>query len=159
MAEQDFEERAAEKEQASIIKLSMQTLKMHYGLNPGKYREPVRSIGYQLGSELAKLLPQQEQGKVADVDDVVKGLAPYWMHYGIGEMYWVDKAEMLLAIQFCSDCLGRGYGAGYTICPFKEGLLEAVIKSKLRKNYHVEEVECCGTQATNCLFKIESILD
>lgn len=154
MTEQDFDERALEKEQAAIIKLSMQTLKMHYGLNPGKFREPVRKIGYQLGSELARIL--LEQKKVSDVDGVVNELAQYWLHYGIGEMHWVDRGEMLLAIQFCSDCLGRGYGAGYTICPFKEGLFEAVIQSKLGKNYHVEELECCGTQATNCLFKIES---
>jgi predicted hydrocarbon binding protein len=158
MSEQDFQSGEREKEleeQASIIKLSMHTLKDHYGLNPGKYRKPVRSIGFQLGLELARILPTEA---IRDVDSVVKQLSSYWMKYGIGEMFWVDRGEeMLLGIQFCSDCIGRG--AGYTTCPFKEGILEAVLESKLENKYRVDEVECCGSPAPNCVFKIEPTLD
>lgn len=152
MPEQNLGE-TEEAEEAAIIKLSMQTLKMHYGLNPGKYRKPVKSIGYQLGAELAKILPQQGS---KDVQQVVKDLSSFWMRHEIGEMGWVSNGEGLVRIQFCSDCLGRSYGIGFTLCPFKEGLLEAVLKSRLDTNFHVEEIECCGTQAEGCLFKIES---
>ena len=158
MAQQDLERPGRDKEleeQASIIKLSMHTLKDHYGLNPGKYRKPVRSIGYQLGLELAKMLPTES---VRDVDSVVKDLSSFWMKYQIGEMFWVEREnETLLGIQLCSDCIGRG--AGYTTCPFKEGLLEAVLETKLGNRYHVGEIECCGTEAPNCVFKIEPIPD
>jgi predicted hydrocarbon binding protein len=159
LAEQDFEgirsevdQESQEEEEASILKLSMKTLKNHYGLNPGKYRRPVRSIGYQLGMELSRVLSNES---LKDIDSIVKELSSYWVKYGLGEMFWADRAEMKLAIQFCSDCIGRAYGAGYTICPFKEGLLEAILESKLGKKYRVTEVECCGTQESNCVFRIE----
>ncbi len=136
-------------EEAAILKLSMQTLKEHYGLNPGKHAKTVRGIGYQLGVELANDL------RSGDVRSLVSELAEYWLKNEIGEMSWEDEKQGLLAVNFCSDCLGRSYGAGYTLCPFKEGLLEAVFDSKLGRKYKVTEIECCGTQDAGCLFRID----
>lgn len=148
-------ERSEEEEEAAVIKLSMRTLKEHYGLNPGKFSKPTRDIGYQLGIELFKRVTKLQANHC--IEDVVSELNRYWVQNGIGEISWYDRDNLLLAIQYCSDCLGRGYGAGYTLCPFKEGLIEAVLESALGGSFSVKEIECCGTQASNCLFKIESI--
>ncbi len=127
----------------------MKTLKDHYGLNPGKHAKVVKSIGYQLGSELATRLQSTEMHSlIAELED-------FWLRNNIGEIKWEDEAEGLLAINFCSDCFSRSYGAGYVLCPFKEGLLEAIMQAKLRQHFTVTEVECCGTQDPGCLFRIE----
>lgn len=135
-------------EKAELLKLSMQSLKEHYGLKPGKHRSPARAIGYQLGLEVAKGLSS------TGFDDVIVELSAYWSRNGIGEMSWKDRTHLLLKIQDCSDCLGQSYGAGYTLCPFKEGLLEAVLDTKTNTSYKVKEIECCGTQAPGCVFQI-----
>jgi predicted hydrocarbon binding protein len=133
---------------ASILKLSMQTLKEHYGLNPGKYTRVVRGIGSKFGYELAHEISS------TDLDGIVDELSRYWVQNGIGEMSWADRKENSIKITNCSDCLGRSYGAGFVLCPFKEGLLESVLQTKISKNYRVKELECCGTLAPACLFKI-----
>ena len=138
-------------EEAAILKLSMKTLKDHYGLNPGKHAKIVKSIGHQLGTELSTRFQSK------DMHSVINELSEYWLRNKIGEMSWEDEQEGLLAVNFCSDCFSRSYGAGYVLCPFKEGLLEAVLESRLGQQFSVTEVECCGTQAPGCLFKIEAI--
>jgi uncharacterized protein len=135
-------------EEANLLKLSMQSLKEHYGLKPGKHSNPAREIGHQLGRDLANRL------SATNLDAVIDELAAYWSQNGIGEMSWEDRAHLLLKIRDCSDCLGQAYGAGYTLCPFKEGLLEAVLQAKTSSHFKVREIECCGTQAPNCLFQI-----
>ncbi len=126
----------------------MQSLKEHYGLKPGKHRSPAKQIGYQLGLELAHRINS------TSLDPIVDELADYWSQNGIGEMGWEDRPNLQLKIENCSDCLGKAYGAGYTLCPFKEGLLEAVLTTKTGSNYRVKEIECCGTQAPHCVFQI-----
>ena len=138
---------ASESEEASILKLSMQTLKEHYGLNPGKHAKTVRGIGYQLGSELGRGFSSN------DLTSLISEIGEYWRKNEIGEMSWESG---MLRVNFCSDCIGRSYGVGYTLCPFKEGLLEAVLTTRLGEKYEVREVECCGTQSSGCLFKIET---
>jgi predicted hydrocarbon binding protein len=136
-------------EEVAILKLSMQTLKEHYGLNPGKHSKTVRAIGYQLGTELANMFHSNE------LNSLFTELSKFWVENGIGEMSWEDEKQGLFAINFCSDCLGRSYGAGYTLCPFKEGLLEAVFDLRLGRNFKVTEIECCGTRSQGCLFQLE----
>jgi predicted hydrocarbon binding protein len=140
-------------EEAEVLKLSMQSLKEYYGLNLGRHAKSAREIGYQLGLELARSLPHPAP---EDVNEVVKLLAWYWSTYRIGELFWANQERSLLAIRNCSDCIGQGYGAGYTLCPFKEGLLKAVLEAKLCRQFLVREVECCGTCAPNCVFEIKS---
>jgi uncharacterized protein len=141
---------AVEQEEASILKLSMLTLKEHYGLNPGKLADTAKAIGYQLGQELAHSM------STYSLRELVGELASYWSANGIGRMSWEDEESLLLKLEECSDCLGRGYGAGYPLCPFKEGLLEAVLTMSLQKSFKVKEIECCGTGASRCLFKISA---
>ena len=140
-----------EEEEATVIKLAMKTLKDHYGLNPGKYAEPVREIGYQLGAELSKIL----RTKSPTIDSVIDEMGRYWFRHAIGEISWADRDNLLVEMKYCSDCFSRGYGAGYTLCPFKEGILRAVLEEKTGSKFKVHEIECCGTQSNNCLFKIE----
>ncbi len=139
----------SDEEESAILKLSMRTLKDHYGLNPGKHAKIVKRIGYQLGSELSTRFHSTE------MSSLIAELCEYWLRNKIGEISWENEKEGLLAINFCSDCFSRSYGAGYVLCPFKEGLLEAVLHSKLLEEFKVTEVECCGTQAPGCLFRIE----
>ncbi len=134
--------------QAELLKLSMKSLKEHYGLKPGKHRNPAKAIGYQLGLDVANGIFS------TSLDPIIDELAAYWLRNGIGEMSWQDRAHLLLKIRDCSDCLGQSYGAGYTLCPFKEGLLEAVLAAKTDTPYQVMEIECCGTQAPTCVFQI-----
>jgi predicted hydrocarbon binding protein len=141
---------ASEAEEADILKLSMKTLREHYGLNPGRHAKVVKGIGYQLGCELASGFHSTE------MKSLFEELSSYWRRNGIGEMSWYDENEGLASINFCSDCSSRSYGAGYALCPFKEGLLEAVFDTKLGRKFKVIEVECCGTQSPGCLFRIES---
>ncbi len=135
-------------EEATVLKLSMQSLKEHYGLRPGKHANPAREMGHQLGRELANRI------SATGLDGVITELAAYWSQNGIGEMSWEDRSHLLLKIRDCSDCLGQAYGAGYTLCPFKEGLLEAVLQARTNGHYKVREIACCGTQAPSCLFQI-----
>lgn len=138
-------------EEANLLKLSMQSLKEHYGLKPGKHSNPAREIGRQLGRDLANKL------SATSLDTAIDELAAYWIQNGIGEMSWQDRSQLLLKIQDCSDCLGKAYGAGFTLCPFKEGFLEAVLQARTGNTFKVREIECCGTQAPNCLFQINQV--
>ncbi len=135
-------------DEAELLKLSMKSLKEHYGFNPGKHRKSARDIGYQLGLELANHLSAK------GFDPVIDELSSYWNRNGIGEMAWEDRAGRLLRIRSCSDCIGAASGAGYTMCPFKEGLLEAVLKTRTDSSFNVQEMECCGTLAPYCVFQI-----
>ncbi len=72
-----------DKEEAAILKLSMKTLKEHYGLNPGKNAKTVRAIGYQLGAELANSSLHSNE-----IGPLVEELGTYWKKNEIGEMSW-----------------------------------------------------------------------
>jgi predicted hydrocarbon binding protein len=137
-------------DQTNVLKLSMWTLKEYYGLNLGKYTTPVKQIGYQLGVELARQMSAPSRAAL------IEELARDWFGKGIGRMAWEDESSLMLRLEDCSDCLGKGYGAGYLLCPFKEGLLEAVLEARLEKRFRVKEVERCGTGASSCLFKIRA---
>ncbi len=147
MANQESTNHPAD-EQAELLKLSMRSLKEHYGLKPGKHRNPAKAIGYQLGLEVANGISS------TSLDAVIDELSAYWLRNGIGEMSWQDRTHLLLKIRDCSDCLGQSYGAGYTLCPFKEGLLEAVLSTRTDTPFKVKEIECCGTQAPACVLQI-----
>lgn len=77
-------------EEAEILKLSMKTLKYHYGLNPGKHAKTVRGIGYQLGSELAGMLCSR------DMASLIAELGEYWKKNEIGEMKFGRLASISL---------------------------------------------------------------
>lgn len=149
MSERSLSETVNEEEEAAIIKLTMRALKEYYGLNPGKYANAAKGIGYQLGFELAGLM------KSTQFNELIEELSSFWRRNGIGEMEWMDKDRNILKIEECSDCLGRGYGAGYPLCPAKEGIIEGLLFKKLKERYLAEEIECCGTLAPNCLFLIK----
>lgn len=138
-----------EQEEAEVIKLTFRALKEYYGLNPGKYTDAAKRIGYQLGLELAELM------KSTTFKELVEELSSFWKKNSVGEMELIDKDKNILKIEECSDCLGKGYGAGYPLCPAKEGIIEGLLLKKLKERYMVEEIECCGTLAPNCLFLIK----
>ena len=136
-----------DREDAEMLKLTMKALKEFYGLNPGKQAASVRETGNKLGLVFA-------DGFVdGDSEEVIEQMAEFWVKNGIGEMRW-DKETGLLKIDNCSDCLGRSYGAGYTLCPFKEGFIGAVLSKKTGQQVVVSETECCGTLADGCRFKV-----
>jgi predicted hydrocarbon binding protein len=91
------------------------------------------------------------------LDALIDELRLYWVRNGIGEIDWADKNNMYLKIQKCVDCFDSRY-TNYKLCPFKEGYLEAILRTKLGVPLRVREVECCSMKV-NCIFHIKFLFD
>ena len=130
-----------------MIKLAMQTLSEHYGNHRGRGRRAARVLGHQLGTDLAA-------GFVcSDLFTVIEEFAKFWKENGIGKVEWKKKDSMELAI--CTSQMSAGEEDRQMLCPFEEGLLEAVLKKTLSEQVSVKETTCGGKlTGAECVFKI-----
>ena len=131
--------------EGEMIKLAMQTLSEHYGMHRGKGRRAARVMGHQLGADLA------DRFVSSDLPSVVEELSRFWKRNGIGEVAWNDEDKLELAVRYS----GETFVDKQMLCPFKEGLIEALLKKRLSEQVTVKEIDCAGKQeGTSCIFKI-----
>ena len=135
----------SEPDEGKMIKLAMQTLGEHYGMHRGRGRRAARVLGHQLGSDLAARFVS------SDLTAVVEELSKFWKRNGIGEVAWHDKDNLELALRYT----GESVDDKQMLCPFEEGLIEALLKKRLSEQVSVKEIQCAGKQeGLNCIFKI-----
>ena len=148
---------------ANELKVVMQALKQYGGLDPSDKRDAIRGIGKVMGSEFARRMIARNfaksvvAGSQTSTQLIVSDLSSFWKENGIGEMKVLDKEPLTIGVERCHDCLGWMTGVGVAVCPFKEGVLEAVFEGVLRKKQSVEEVVCCGTLSPSCKFRISEV--
>lgn len=134
-------------EVAESIKLTMKALKEYLGLKSGSEKEKLRFIGSELGRIAARQIPQS-----GTIEEALEGISAFWNGKGLGEMEVVQGTPMSFAIRNCFDCIAAQ--AGDTLCAFKEGFINAVLRENLAGRASVEETECCGTGASSCRFTV-----
>jgi len=135
----------SEPDEGKMIKLAMQTLSEHYGMHRGRGKRAARVLGHQLGADLAGRFVS------ADLTGVVEELSRFWKRNGIGNVVWHDKDNLELAVRYS----GETAEDKQMLCPFKEGLIEALLKKRLSEQVSVKETECGGKRdGSNCIFKI-----
>jgi predicted hydrocarbon binding protein len=135
----------SEPDEGKMIKLAMQTLSEHYGMHRGRGRRAARVLGHQLGADLAARFVS------TDLTAVVEELSRFWKRNGIGDVVWHDKDNLELAVRYSGETVEDKQ----MLCPFKEGLIEALLKKRLSEQVAVKETECAGKQeGSNCIFKI-----
>ena len=131
-----------------MIRLAMQTLSEHYGTHRGKGRRAARVMGHQLGTDLAARFVS------SDLSAVIEEFAKFWKRNGIGYVVWHDRDNMELAMQYSLDS-GEALEDDQMLCPFKEGLIEALLKKRLSEQVTVKETACGGKQeGSECIFTI-----
>jgi predicted hydrocarbon binding protein len=140
-----------ESDEGLMIKLAMQSLGDHYGITQGRGRRAARVMGHQLGTDLATRFSS------SDFDSLFEELSRFWRQNGIGEMYWFERDKMELVVKYSSEAIEEPLRRSYMLCPFKEGLIEAIVKKRLGRSTSVKEIECVEKQDQRCVFKI--ILD
>lgn len=139
----------AEREFFSAVRLAMKLTKERGGLDPTKDAPAIRRIGAELGSTLAKTLESRS------LQEVLSELVDVWNLQGLGELNIVSVDPLVLEIHNCYDCLGVKFGIGVPLCPFKEGLLKAILENKLGLPCEITETECCGTLSDGCHFRVK----
>jgi len=134
----------SEPDEGRMIELAMQTLSEHYGMHHGRGRRAARVLGHQLGADLA------DRFVATNLTGVVEELSRFWKRNGIGEVVWHDKDNLELAVRFSGEMEDK-----QMLCPFKEGLIEAVLKKRLSEQVSVKEADFGGKQdGSICYFKI-----
>ena len=135
----------SEPDEGKMIKLAMQTLSEHYGMHRGRGRRAARVLGHELGHDLTARFVS------TDLAAVVEELSRFWKRNGIGDVVWHDKSNLELAVRYSGETVEDKQ----MLCPFKEGLIEALLKKRLSEQVAVKEIECVGKQeGSNCIFKI-----
>jgi len=148
------QQQLSEPDEGKMIKLAMQTLSEHYGMHRGRGRRAARVLGHQLGIDLAS----SSFTPSTDVFAVIEEFAKFWKENGIGEVTWHSKDDLELVVHsFIKP--GKDVSSPLEdmqmLCPFEEGLLEALLKKTLSEQVSVKEIKCAGKdQGAECVFKI-----
>ena len=138
----------SETDEGRMIKLAMQTLSEHYGMHRGRGRRAARVLGHQLGTDLAARFVSSELPAVVDE------FGKFWKQNGIGTVAWHSKDDLELGVQ----CFSLDFEDRQMLCPFEEGLLEALLKKTLSEQITVKEVTCSGKEkGADCIFKISHL--
>lgn len=107
-------------------------------------------IGGNIGSKLEVLF------KSEDLDFLLEELARFWKKHSFGaidDVKQVDK-QISFNVYDCFECKHMP-NVGQTLCKFDEGFLNSLFTIKFEEKFAVKEIECFGTGATHCRFKIE----
>ncbi len=137
---------------AESVKITMKALKEFYGLRSRSKDAALRQIGSEFGHIVARNISSSN-----DSEEVLSQIASFWNKYGLGEME-IDSNEgkksgpITFSLNDCYDCIGSS--AGEVLCAFKEGFVNAIIADRTGNIGSVNEMECCGSGAKRCRFKV-----
>ena len=154
---QGQQQQLSEPDEGKMIKLAMQTLSEHYVMHRGRGRRAARVLGHQLGTDLASSFVSS-----SDLFSVIEEFAKFWKENGIGDVAWHSKQDRKLVIHSYIATQDEGeeghpFEDKQMLCPFEEGLLEALLKKTLSEQISVKEITCAGKQEADCVFKITRI--
>ena len=134
-------------EVAASIKLTMKALKEYLGLKSGSERQKLQFIGSEFGRIANRGIAASDS-----VEGVLEEIGHFWNRQGLGEMEIIAGTPLTFTIRNCFDCIAAQ--AGETLCGFKEGFINAILRENVAAKGTVEEVECCGTGADTCKFAV-----
>ncbi len=139
-----------ENEVAESIKLTMKALKEYLGLKSSSEKEKLRFIGSELGR-----IASRQIAPSSNIEEALEGISGFWNGKGLGEMEVIQGTPLTFTIRNCFDCIAAQ--AGDTLCGFKEGFINAVLRENLTGRATVEETECCGTGSSTCRFTVTQL--
>ena len=132
---------------AESIKVTMKALKDFFGLKSPSKEGRLRAVGAEFGHIVSRNITKSNNPVV-----VLEEIASFWNNNGLGEMEISEGEPVTFTVRNCYDCIGAQ--AGDTLCAFKEGFINAVLSDRTGGIGAVDEVECCGTGAENCTFRV-----
>ncbi len=132
---------------AESVKVTMKALKDFYGLRASSKQARLRSLGSEFGHIVARNISNSDKPEV-----VLSQIASFWNNYGLGEMQIEKGDPVTFTLRNCYDCIGAS--AGDLLCGFKEGFVSAILNDRTGGMGSVDEIECCGSGAENCRFRV-----
>lgn len=137
-----------EDEIAESVKITMKALKEFFGLRASSRQARLRSVGAEFGHIVSRNISSSRNPEV-----VLSEVAVFWNKHGLGEMHIADEEPVTFTLRNCNDCIGASAG---DLCGFKEGFVNAILNDRTGGLGGVEEIECCGSGAEECRFKVTS---
>ncbi len=106
----------------------------------------LKEIGRDAGKSIGKNFDVNDREELfSEIDD-------FWKNTGLGSIELNENGYLL--INNCFDC-GEMPDVGETLCSLDEGMIEGIIEETVGEKVTLSEVECHGTGADHCKFKIE----
>ncbi len=143
---EDVEPRRGD-EIAESVKVTMKALKEFFGLRASSRQARLRAVGAEFGHIVSRNISSSRDPEV-----VLSEVAVFWNRHGLGEMHIDDGEPVTFTLHNCYDCIGAS--AGDLLCGFKEGFVNAILNDRTGGLGGVEEMECCGSGAAQCRFKV-----
>ncbi len=137
-------------EVAESVKLTMKALKEYLGLKSGSEKEKLQFIGSEFGRMASKSIATSDS-----IEGAIENVRDFWNRQGLGEMEILTGTPLTFTIRNCFDCIAAQ--AGETLCGFKEGFINAILRENAAAKGIVEEIECCGTGAVSCKFAVTQL--
>ena len=132
---------------AESIKVTMRALNDFFGSRVASKEGRLRAVGSEFGHIVAKNITRSDNPVV-----LLDEIASFWNSNGLGEMEIVKGQPLTFTVRNCFDCMGAQ--AGEPLCSFKEGFINAILSERTGGIGMVDEVECCGSGAAACKFKV-----
>jgi predicted hydrocarbon binding protein len=113
--------------------------------------EPIRNTGKLIGSQILS-----EFIKSTDLKGIlleIKNLLEI-TKFGSIEVEKIEENEAAFKVYECADCGGLP-NVGRPLCAYDEGMIEAILETKLGRRVEVEETHCFGTGHNFCRFEVK----
>ncbi len=136
------------RELTGTIKFAMQATKDLKLSDSVSHQSEVEKLGAELGHEVSKILTSKKN------KDLFEALTLFWKQNGLGDIAITQADTLLVRLSDCYDCKGSGDGGQPAPCAFKRSLLESVFRDSLGADTIIEELECCKSGGTACLFRL-----
>lgn len=120
-------------------------------LSPQAEGTAVERLAMEFGHDVAKALFPK---KKADAIAVLEVLAPFWGENQLANMVFTRSDPETVKLYGCYDCDATRVGYPPRPCTFKNRLLETVFRDALGTTVHFDELECCKTGGTACVFRL-----
>lgn len=105
----------------------------------------LKEIGRDAGKSLAENFSEDT------IEDLIEEIDEFWQENGLGTVDFIDDH---LLIKDCFDCEDMP-NVGHTLCSLDEGLIEGIMEERLGRKVTLSEIECHGTGADHCKFRME----
>ncbi len=132
---------------AESIKVTMRALNDFFGSRIASKEGRLRAVGSEFGHIVAKNITKSDNPAL-----LLDEIASFWNSNGLGEMEIAKGQLLTLTVRNCYDCMGAQ--AGEPLCSFKEGFINAILSDRTGGIGMVDEVECCGSGAAACKFRV-----
>lgn len=106
---------------------------------------------YQLGKDIGEVIG--EKMEATDLDSAIVEIGTFWEEHNMGKIEVMEKEPLTFIVTDCYEC-GNMPDVGKTLCGFDEGIIEAILFSRLKKSFRAKEVECWGTGYTHCKYVV-----